>query len=58
MFDVLFSEKLTLQRYNIATFVLRKTNLNWRPPGVRNVRIFYIPTVTDTIPNVHPRNNT
>ena len=28
------------------------------PPGVRNVRISYVPTVTDTIPDVHPRNST
>ena len=58
MFDALFSEELTLQRYNIATFVLMTANLNWQPPGVRNVRISCVPTVTGTIPNVHPRNST
>ena len=57
MFDVLFSEKLTLQRWNIATFVLMTTNLNWQPPGVRNVMISCVPTVTGTIPDVHPRHS-
>ena len=58
MFDALFSGKLTLQRYNIATFVLMTTNLHWRPPGVRNVRISCVPTVTGTIPDLHQPNST
>ena len=58
MFDVLFSEKLALQRNNIATVVLIATNLNWRPPGVQKVRISCVPTVTGTVPDVHPGNST
>ena len=60
MFDVLFSEALTWKQYNtgIATFVIMTTNLNWLPPGVRNVRISCVPTVTGTMPDLHQPNNT
>jgi hypothetical protein len=49
---------LTFQRYNIAKFVFMRTNLNWRQPGVRNVKISCVPTVAGTIPDLHQVNNT
>ena len=57
---VLFSDTLTCQqqRHNIATFVNMTTNLSWRRPGVRNVRISCVPTVTGTIPDLHQANTT
>jgi hypothetical protein len=60
MFDVLLSVTLTWQqqRHNVVASVIMTTNLNWRPPGVRNVRIFCAPTVTGTIPDLHQVNNT
>jgi hypothetical protein len=55
-----FSDTLTWQQQqrNIATFVIMTTNLNWRPPGVRHVRISFVPTVTGTMQNLHQTKNT
>jgi hypothetical protein len=55
-----FSDTLTWQQQqrNIATFVIMTTNLNWRPPGVRHVRISFVPTVTGTMHNLHQAKNT
>jgi hypothetical protein len=60
MFYVLLSETQTWQRqrHNGATFVIMTTNLNWRPPGVRNMRISSVPTVTGTMPYLHQAKNT
>jgi hypothetical protein len=60
MFDVFFSETLTWQQqqHNVATSVIMTTNLNWWPPGARNVRISFVPTVTGTMPDLHQPNNT
>ena len=51
MFVVFVSETLTWQQqqHNVATSVIMTTNLNWRPPGARNVRMSCVPTVTGTI---------
>jgi hypothetical protein len=58
MFDVFFSETLTWQQqqHNAAAYVIMTTNLHWRPPGVRNVRISCVPTVTGTILDRHQEN--
>jgi hypothetical protein len=55
MFDVFFSETLTWQQqqHNVAASVIMTTNLNWRPPGVQNVRISCVPTV----PRHHARSS-
>jgi hypothetical protein len=37
--------------------VIMTTNLNWRPPGVRHVRISFVPTVTGTMQNRHQAKN-
>ena len=61
MFDVIFSsETLTWQhqQHNVATSVIMTTNLNRQPPGVLNVTISCVPTVTGTIPDLHQPNNT
>ena len=60
MFDVFFSETLTWQQqqHNVAASVIMTTNLNWRPPGARNVRISCVPTVTGTMSDLHQPNNT
>jgi hypothetical protein len=34
------------QQHNVAKSVIMTTNLNWRPPGARNVRISCVPNVT------------
>ena len=60
MFAVLISETLTWQhqRHNIATSVIMTTNLNWRPPAVRNVKISCVPIVIGTMPYLHQATNT
>jgi hypothetical protein len=59
MFDVFFSETLIWQQqHNVATSVIMTTNQNWRPPGVQNVTISCVPTVTGTMPDLHQPNNT
>jgi hypothetical protein len=60
MFDVFFSETLTWQQQqqNAAASVIMTTNLNWRPTGVRNVRISCVPTVAGTMPDLHQAKNT
>ena len=60
MFVVFVSETLTWQQQQhiVATSVIMTTNLNWRPPGVRNVRISCVPTVTGTILDLQQPNNT
>ena len=59
MYDAFFSETLTWQQqqHNVATSVIMTTNLNWRPPGARNVRISRVSTVTSTILDLHQPNN-
>ena len=50
---VLETLKWQQQQHNVATSVIMTTNLNWRPPGARNVRISCVPTVTGTMPDLH-----
>ena len=43
---------------HVNVSVIMTTNLSWRPPGARNVRISCVPTVTGTMPDLHQPSNT